>query len=182
MLTRLSTEILFHPFQPFIIGQKLIAEKIANQYDIPLIFYGENEAEYGNPLSENDSSLRDKKFASTTDFESIVLGGVSVADLRSYFGLDDSDLAFYLPLDQRDLHEKGSRRTIWAITSAGTRSPATTIVLRMVVLRQLQSTHQHIQNTIVSTTKSMTFGILPLALNLGSAARHTTLPEFAQVT
>ena len=91
-----------------------------------LIFYGENEAEYGNPLSENDSSLRDKKFASTTDFESIVLGGVSVADLRSYFGLDDSDLAFYLPLDQRDLHRKGSRRTIWAITSAGTRSPATT--------------------------------------------------------
>ncbi len=106
LLTRLSTEILFHPFQPFIIGQKLIAEKIANQYDIPLIFYGENEAEYGNPLSENDSSLRDKKFASTTDFESIVLGGVSVADLRSYFGLDDSDLAFYLPLDQRDLHRK----------------------------------------------------------------------------
>ena len=38
LLTRLSTEILFHPFQPFIIGQKLIAEKIANQYDILSFF------------------------------------------------------------------------------------------------------------------------------------------------
>ena len=75
-----------------------------------------------------------------------MLGGVSVADLRSYFGLDDSDLAFYLPLDQRDLHRKRIETHYLAITSAGTRSPATTIVLRMVVLRQLQSAHlAHIQ-------------------------------------
>ena len=38
LITRLALENLFHPFQPFILGQKNLAPKIAAQYDIPLIF------------------------------------------------------------------------------------------------------------------------------------------------
>ena len=53
LLTRLSTEILFHPFQPFMLGQKSLAPKMALLKEIPLIFYGENEAEYGNPIAHN---------------------------------------------------------------------------------------------------------------------------------
>ncbi len=49
LLTRLAVENLFHPFQPFILGQKQIAPKFSALYGIPLVFYGENEAEYGNP-------------------------------------------------------------------------------------------------------------------------------------
>ena len=49
LLTRLAVDNLFHPFQPFILGQKNLAPKIAANYNISLIFYGENEAEYGNP-------------------------------------------------------------------------------------------------------------------------------------
>ncbi len=49
LLTRLAVENLFHPFQPFILGQKNLAPKMALLHDIPLVFYGENEAEYGNP-------------------------------------------------------------------------------------------------------------------------------------
>jgi hypothetical protein len=36
-------------FQTFILGQKNLAPKIAAQHGINLIFYGENEVEYGNP-------------------------------------------------------------------------------------------------------------------------------------
>ena len=47
LLTRLSTELLFHPFQAFMFGQKALAPKMSLLFDVPLVFYGENEAEYG---------------------------------------------------------------------------------------------------------------------------------------
>ena len=61
-LTKLSIINLLHPFQTFILGQKNIAPKIASKYNINLIFYGENEAEYGNPIAENNISLRKKDY------------------------------------------------------------------------------------------------------------------------
>jgi len=61
-LTKLSIENLFHPFQTFILGQKNFAPKIAEKLNIPLVFYGENEAEYGNPIADNKTSLRDKAY------------------------------------------------------------------------------------------------------------------------
>ncbi len=60
LLTKLAIQNLLHPFQTFILGQKNLAPKIAAHYRIDLVFYGENEAEYGNPLADNESSLRDK--------------------------------------------------------------------------------------------------------------------------
>lgn len=62
LLTRLATENLFHPFQPFILGQKQLAPKMAAKFGIPLVFYGENEAEFGNPIADNNSALRDEHF------------------------------------------------------------------------------------------------------------------------
>ncbi|HRE31718.1 MAG TPA: N-acetyl sugar amidotransferase, partial [Candidatus Berkiella sp.] len=58
LLTRLAVENLFHPFQPFILGQKNLAPKMAKLFNIPLVFYGENEAEYGNPIGDTNNSLR----------------------------------------------------------------------------------------------------------------------------
>ena len=63
-LTRQAVLNLLHPFQPFILGQKIFPIKVALKYKIPLIFYGENEAEHGNPISDNISSLRRKSFYS----------------------------------------------------------------------------------------------------------------------
>ena len=40
LLTRLAIENLFHAFQPFIIGQKAFAPKMAILFNIPLVFYG----------------------------------------------------------------------------------------------------------------------------------------------
>ena len=45
LLTRLVVDVLLHPFQPFMLGQKFIAPRMAAQLNIPLVFYGENEAE-----------------------------------------------------------------------------------------------------------------------------------------
>ncbi|MDP6625942.1 MAG: N-acetyl sugar amidotransferase, partial [Nitrospinota bacterium] len=49
LLTRISLETIFHPFQPFIIGQKLFAPRLAADLGILLVFWGEPEAEDGNP-------------------------------------------------------------------------------------------------------------------------------------
>ena len=59
LLTRLAVQNLFHPFQPFIFGQKSLAPKMSLLFDIPLVFYGENEAEYGNPIADTSSAQRD---------------------------------------------------------------------------------------------------------------------------
>ena len=47
ILTKESIINLLHPFQTFILGQKNFAPKIAKKLNIPLVFYGENEAEHG---------------------------------------------------------------------------------------------------------------------------------------
>ena len=105
LLTRLATENLFHPFQPFILGQKQLAPKMAAKFGIPLVFYGENEAEFGNPIADNDSALRDEHFFATNDFDHIYLGGVSLRQLEEDFGVDKADLAIYLPCETSDLEK-----------------------------------------------------------------------------
>lgn len=103
LLTRLAVENLLHPFQPFIIGQKAFAPKMAVMLDIPLVFYGENEAEYGNPIQDMESAKRDWSYFTAEDKSQIYLGGVSVADLKEYFGVTDNDLHPYMPADPDDL-------------------------------------------------------------------------------
>jgi N-acetyl sugar amidotransferase len=106
LLTRLSTELLFHPFQAFMFGQKALAPKMALLFNIPLVFYGENEAEYGNPIGDTDSAQRDWSYFTADDQSKIHLGGVSVADLKSQFGVDQNDLQPYLPADPSQVADK----------------------------------------------------------------------------
>ena len=97
LLTRLAVENLFHPFQLFIIGQKALAAKTAILFDIPLVFYGESNAEYGSPVE--DSSRRDEQFYALKGSEKIFFGGVSINDLGRYFGVKERDLTSYMPAD-----------------------------------------------------------------------------------
>ena len=106
LLTRLSTELLFHPFQAFMFGQKSLAPKMALLFNIPLIFYGENEAEYGNPISDTDTSRRDNSYFSQIDQAQTYLGGVSVGELKNCFGLEQNDLQPYLPANIEDVLSK----------------------------------------------------------------------------
>jgi N-acetyl sugar amidotransferase len=106
LLTRLSTELLFHPFQAFMFGQKSLAPKMALLFNIPLVFYGENEAEYGNPISDTENAKRDWSYFTAEDQSKIFLGGVSVGELKSDFGVDQNDLQPYLPADPNQISEK----------------------------------------------------------------------------
>lgn len=106
LLTRLSTELLFHPFQAFMLGQKSLAPKMSLLFNIPLVFYGENEAEYGNPGGDADSAQRDWAYFSADDQSKIFLGGVSLNDIKMQFGVDQNDLQPYLPANPNQLAEK----------------------------------------------------------------------------
>jgi N-acetyl sugar amidotransferase len=103
LLTKLAIERLLHPFQPFILGQKNIAPKIALKYNIPLIFYGENESEYGSPIAMNQSSLRDKAFYTFKNLEKIYLGGVSCNELFDKYKLNLNDILDYLPPNHKEV-------------------------------------------------------------------------------
>ena len=105
LLTRLSIEYLLHPFQTFILGQKFIAAKLAIKYNIPLIFYGENEAEYGNPIAENTNSLRDKSYHTYQNIDKLYLAGVPVRVLMEEYELSWNDILTYLPPDAKSLEE-----------------------------------------------------------------------------
>lgn len=109
LLTRLAVDKLFHPFQPFIIGQKALAPRLAAEaFNIQLIFYGENEAEYGNPHAESSRAIRDNSyFVNDRPAEEMFISGVSVRDLKDQFGLHDLDLKPYMPVDQEKVREKG---------------------------------------------------------------------------
>jgi hypothetical protein len=98
LLTKLSIENLLHPFQTFILGQKNLAPKIAAKFGIDLIFYGENEAEYGNPLADNASSLRDKAFHTMEDFNDMIIAGLPVSEIIDQHGISKSELMTFLPL------------------------------------------------------------------------------------
>jgi len=102
-LTKLSIENLLHPFQTFILGQKNLAPKIAKQYGIDLVFYGENEAEYGNPLADNSNSLRDKSYYTMNNFNDMWIAGLPVQELIENYNISKKDLMPYLPISSEEL-------------------------------------------------------------------------------
>lgn len=106
LVTRLAVERLFHPFQPFMFGQKSLAPKMALLHDIPLVFYGENEAEYGNPIADSDTARRDWQYFTASDKESVYLGGTSLRELKEDFGVEDYELQPYLPADPEQIEKK----------------------------------------------------------------------------
>lgn len=102
-LTKLSIQKLLHPFQTFILGQKNMAPKLAAKLGINLVFYGENEAEYGNPIAENLKSLRDKCYFAVDNLNKIHLAGTSIKNLKKDYDLDIKDLKIFLPIEKKDL-------------------------------------------------------------------------------
>ena len=102
LLTRLSIENLLHPFQTFILGQKNFAPKLAAKLGIDLIFYGENEAEYGNPKKNMSLSHRENKYFSSKNYNNIYLAGLSLKKLEVKYKLSVKDLKPFLPLTNKE--------------------------------------------------------------------------------
>jgi N-acetyl sugar amidotransferase len=105
LLTRLAIENLFHPFQTFILGQKNLAPKIAANFGIDLVFYGENEAEYGNPIADNSKSLRDKSYFTMDHLDDMLLAGVPVSEILKKYDVDLVDLMTFLPLPAKEFEK-----------------------------------------------------------------------------
>ena len=107
LLTRLSVDNMLHPFQPFILGQKTLAAKMAVMFNIPLIFYGENAIEYGNPIDEgSESNVKRSLFSfEKLSNEELFFGGVSLDNLINYFGLNKVDVKPYMPEDIRKINK-----------------------------------------------------------------------------
>jgi len=105
LLTKLAIENLMHPFQTFMLGQKNIGPKLAAKFSIPLVFYGENEAEYGNPIADNSTSLRDNSYHTFKNIDELYLGGVSLKELREKYDVKISDLMSFLPAPADELEK-----------------------------------------------------------------------------
>jgi len=108
LLTKLAFHNLLHPFQPFIIGQKYIGPKFALQYKVPLVFYGENQAEYGNKIEENDRpTMNPEFFTQDVTIDDLYLGGVKAVDLVKKELLSVNDLNPYLPAPKKEIEKLG---------------------------------------------------------------------------
>jgi len=121
LLTRNAFLNLLHPFQPFILGQKTFAIKMAARFGIPLVFYGPSPGENGGntPITQKQyifkeaeqsarksSGFRMDYVDDSTDYGKIYLGGKKVSEYLAE-GVTEGDLSPYLPLDPRLTREKG---------------------------------------------------------------------------
>ena len=94
----MAFENLVNPFQPFIIGQKNVAPKIALKYGIKLIMYGENHAEAHNTLKMKILSplMNIDHYTISSPEENLFFGGVSNKNL-SEFNISKNDIKIYIP-------------------------------------------------------------------------------------
>ena|SRR3990167_1506639 len=106
LLTKFAFSNLLHPFQPFIVGQRMIGPLMAAKFGVKLIMYGENQAEYGNRVNDNDKPTMDERFFSTQDPLEMLLGGVKVRDIMNEYGFKSNDFSPYIPLTMKELKEK----------------------------------------------------------------------------
>ena len=80
LLTRLAVENLFHPFQPFIMGQMYYPPKMAANFNIPSFM----EKNRNNAKKENSSSTKDARYFSTND-KNVHISGLPLAELTQKF-------------------------------------------------------------------------------------------------
>jgi N-acetyl sugar amidotransferase len=111
-LTSLAFKNLGHPFQPFIVGQRVVGPKTALSYDVNLVFYGENVAEYGNRYEENFSPLMDPRLYACFDFtqsslDSYMIAGLSLKDLIKKYGFTLSDFYAYKSPSLNEIQKNG---------------------------------------------------------------------------
>ena len=114
LVTRNALINLLHPFQPFIIGQKYFCLKIAKQFDIPLIFYGEHPSDYGANLKDLKKFGNNSK-GSHPGFNNDPLAGLKVGEakiggksINEYVdeGYKQSDFLAYIPPTAEELGKK----------------------------------------------------------------------------
>jgi hypothetical protein len=106
-MTKNAFHNLLHPFQPFIIGQRVIGPAMAKKFGIKLVMYGENQAEYGNSIEENSNPIMDMDFFSSDDVLTMKFGDVSMQEYIDTGRYTKDDFAPYIAPDKQDLINSG---------------------------------------------------------------------------
>ena len=106
-MTRNAFHNLLHPFQPFIIGQKLIGPAMALKFGVKLVMYGENQAEDGNSIVDNESDSMSPEFFSIHNKFDMRFGDVPMQEYIRKFGFKESDFNAYVPPSPDELKAAG---------------------------------------------------------------------------
>tara|TARA_B100001564_G_C20669445_1_gene685440 strand:- start:4336 stop:5565 length:1230 start_codon:yes stop_codon:yes gene_type:complete len=112
-ITREAVKQILHPFQPFIIGQKTFALKMAAKFNTPLVFYGEMGGKGGKKNKLTDKSFNQTKNQKGFEidpllgkkFEDAYLGGKKVGEYLDE-GYNLNDFESYRPMNPEIIHEK----------------------------------------------------------------------------
>ena len=113
LVTRLAIDKILHPFQPWILGQKNFPVRFAKNLNIPLIFYGEDPVEYGNPDGES-GALMNEKFFSQEDGKEIYIAGQPKEKLVKDLKLAESDFDPYVPIYKKELDDHEIKMAIFS--------------------------------------------------------------------
>ena len=103
LMTKNAFHNLLHPFQPFIIGQRIIGPMMANNYGVKLVMYGENQAEYGNSISENRKPLMNMDFFSTKDPLKMMFGGKTMREYIESYNFSKNDFKPYIATKKQEI-------------------------------------------------------------------------------
>ena len=98
-LTELSFKNMLHPFQPFIFGQKNYPIHMANLLKIPLVVYGESQAENGGEKDEIGEFKMLHRYWTKSKNDKILVAGYDLDELEKY-RITSNDLRFYLPIEK----------------------------------------------------------------------------------
>ncbi len=102
LLTRLAVDKILHPFQPFIMGQNLFPIRLAaRNFNIKLVFYGDTNAEFGNPDNFNNSK-KPLKYYTKKNMNNVFIAGTRYEELIKKFKISRQDLESYLPLSEKE--------------------------------------------------------------------------------
>ena len=112
---KLAFENLGHPFQPFIHGQKIVGPNFAKKFNIPLIMYGENQAEYGNSTKDAKTNpfMKPDFFCFDEDPKEMMMGGLKVGEILDKYGkeynLTINDFKPYIPPSTKELADMDTK-------------------------------------------------------------------------
>ncbi len=103
LMTKFAFHNLLHPFQPFIIGQRIIGPMMAKRFGVKLVMYGENQAEYGNAIKENLNPIMKMDFYSSATLGGYRFGGVTIDEYINQYGFSLADFAPYIAPSKNNL-------------------------------------------------------------------------------
>lgn len=107
-MTKNAFHNLLHPFQPFIVGQRIIGPAMAKKFGVKLVIYGENQAEYGNAIEENTNPLMNMDFFSSDDHLDMKFGGIKMKKYLETGKYKKEDFLPYIAPSKKTLIDFGT--------------------------------------------------------------------------